>query len=510
MIEFNLRGGFNLDELKGDETSEIIYYRNDFPVYYYSKIFKRDKDINAFFYLHNVIYSDHDKDFNRQITSGELIIKGTILEENQIYEMQKDENKKPKIDDMKLVGEYDPVMQTGHIIFPSNDFKSGQIKNPVLFMAIVKGDSGKEIVYNSIRGEFGLFTINGDSPVTQKLYQFGKLENAATINSFKLTADYNNTDLMRIQFSPSSKYIDFAIDTKPDSKTNSSDLNLEYKLERGILFVTFKKPKNTHYLYLNVFLKENTKDKKLNNFIFKYVNSMNKEGLFEYKIVGNNPNITLEKGNDNKLKVKFNPIDYNIEKTDLEASIIYTVKLITSKPDDEYLNVISMSEDEVKAKQFKHVDRNQITVELENVPDYKYCEVIATITQGSIIEYVAYQAVNSNGQQIFDYMPSYYPPPDPDTSDTTDPSPDTSNPDTTDPSNPDNQKKGDDKTGVYVIIGVSSVLFVIVIVLVVAIVMYNSKNKDLLNQVNKISFVQSGAGGKDDGNLLLDNQNELD
>jgi len=263
---------------------------------------------------------------------------------------------------------------------------------------------------------------------------------------------------------------------------------------------------------------------------------MNKEGLFEYKIVGNNPNITLEKGSDNKLKVKFNPIDYNIEKTDLEASIIYTVKLITSKPDDEYLNVISMSEDEVKAKQFKHVDRNQITVELENVPDYKYCEVIATITQGSIIEYVAYQAVNSNGQQIFDYMPSYYPPPDPDTSDTTDPSPDTgdttdpspdtgdttdpspdtgdttdtSNPDTTDPSNPDNQKKGDDKTGVYVIIGVSSVLFVIVIVLVVAIVMYNSKNKDLLNQVNKISFVQSGAGGKDDGNLLLDNQNELD
>ena len=53
-------------------------------------------------------------------------------------------------------------------------------------------------------------------------------------------------------------------------------------------------------------------------------------------------------------------------------------------------------------------------------------------------------------------------------------------------------------------------MFVIVIVLVVAIVMYNSKNKDLLNQVNKISFVQSGAGGKDDGNLLLDNQNELD
>ena len=82
--------------------------------------------------------------------------------------MKKDESKKPKLEDMKLVGEYDPVMQTGHIIFPSADFKSETIKKPVLFMAIEKGDSGKDIIYNSIRGEFGLFTINGDSPVTQK------------------------------------------------------------------------------------------------------------------------------------------------------------------------------------------------------------------------------------------------------------------------------------------------------------------------------------------------------
>ena len=493
LIESNLRGGFNLDEIKEDETSEYIYYRNDFPVYYYSKIFKRDKDINAFFYLHNIIYNDHDKDFNRQITSGELVIKGTILEENQIYEMKKDESKKPKLEDMKLVGEYDPVMQTGHIIFPSADFKSETIKKPVLFMAIEKGDNGKEIIYNSIRGEFGLYTINGDSPITQKLYQFGKIENVNTINCFKLTADYNNNEIMRIQFAPSSKYIDLAISTEPNKKENSTELNLEYKLERGILFITFKKPANTHYLYLNVFLKEDTKDKKLNNFVFKYVNSMNKEGLFEYTIVDNNPNITLEKGEDKKIKVKFFPIDYTLKENDLETSIIYTVKLITSKPENEYLNVISMTEDEVKAKLFKHVDRNQITVEFDNVPDnYKYCQVIATITQGSIIEYVAYQAVDSNGKQVIDYMPSPNGKPNP---------------------NPDNKGgngDGDDNTGVYVIIAVSSVLFVIVIVLVVAIVMYNSKNKDLLNQVNKISFVQSGAAGKDDANLLLDNQNELD
>lgn len=67
-----------------------------------------------------------------------------------------------------------------------------------------------------------------------------------------------------------------------------------------------------------------------------------------------------------------------------------------------------------------------------------------------------------------------------------------------------------EKTGLYVIIGVSCFLLVVVVALVIVIVMYNSKNKDLLTQVNKISFVQSGASAKDDANLLLDNQNELE
>ena len=60
------------------------------------------------------------------------------------------------------------------------------------------------------------------------------------------------------------------------------------------------------------------------------------------------------------------------------------------------------------------------------------------------------------------------------------------------------------------IIGVSTFLVVVVIVLIVVVIMYNSKNKDLLTQVNKISFVESGAAAKEDSNLLMDNKNELD
>ena len=59
-------------------------------------------------------------------------------------------------------------------------------------------------------------------------------------------------------------------------------------------------------------------------------------------------------------------------------------------------------------------------------------------------------------------------------------------------------------------IAVGGTLLVIAIVLVIFIFIYKKRNKDLVDQVNKISFVQSGADtkekdkNKDDGNLLLD------
>jgi len=50
----------------------------------------------------------------------------------------------------------------------------------------------------------------------------------------------------------------------------------------------------------------------------------------------------------------------------------------------------------------------------------------------------------------------------------------------------------------------------VAIVLVVVVFFFNAKNKDLMNQVNKISFALSGAKEeeKDDGNLLMINETE--
>ena len=498
IVEFHLRGGFNLDEITMDDTSEMIYKSADFPVYYYSKIFNKDKDINAFFYLHNYEYKDSANN-NRQLTSGDLVIKGKIYEENAIYDMKEDASKKPASNNLNILGTYDSVIETGNLVIKKDEFKN--FAKPTLLFIIEKGNS--KVEYKTVRGEVGLSTISGDAPMVQKLYQFGKLQTFANVYSYKLSADFNKTKYMRIQFSANSKYINFAISKKNNSIQNDTLSELKFEKKNGISYITFRKPNDSYYLYMNVFLGDDSKNTKLNNFVFKYINAFEVTGFNEYKIINNDPKITAKKEGNN-LKVSFNPIDFN-PSPNKSASITYTVKVLLKKDEisEENINMIAMSESNLIAK--KHIgninDKKQITVELNNIDaNYKSIQVIATIIDGPIIEYVSYQAIDANGKAI------------------TDPEPVKINPDKPSDDKPSDKptdgnkgdSKDDDKTTLYVIIGVSSFLVVVVIVLIVVIIFYNSKKKDLLTQVNKISFVQSDAEAKEDSNLLMDNKNELD
>ena len=125
-------------------------------------------------------------------------------------------------------------------------------------------------------------------------------------------------------------------------------------------------------------------------------------------------------------------------------------------------------------------DEISVKIDKKNGRSFNYFQVIAQIRDGPITEYEAYNT----------YIIK----------------------ETNEPGNPDNDNDDDDNsnTKVVVIIIISAVLFVIIIILVVVIFTFNAKNKGLMDQVNKISFVQSGAKSPDDGNLLLENQNELE
>ena len=468
LIEFNKRSTkLNLDEIKSEESSEISYKDMDFPVYYLSKLFDTEKGINVFFYLHDIKYTVNSNNFNREMTSDELIIRGTIIEEEKIFQIKKD----GKIPEMKVIGKYDPGMQAGNIIISQKELKSNTFKKPTLYLGIEKSDKIKNINYSGIRGEIGFSFINGDSPIAQKSYQFGKIKDYNDIQSYKLNAD-SNTNYMRIQFSANSKYVTFSINDKPNERNNITLTNKNEKIEGGSYFLTFEKPGNSDYLYINIYLKENSNNDKLNNYVFKYINANTEGGFIEYKILNNKINIEINKKSDNKMDVTFNPIIYQ-KQEGIDISIIYRIKIVTNsdKIKDEYTSTISITESFARVRQYiSDLKNDPITQELDNIPnDINYIQVIAQIKQGSIIEYVAYQTLFVGKDESSDSK---------------------------------------DNTTLLIGLTVGGILLIIIIILAIFVILYNRKNKDLLNQVNKISFVQSEA--KDDNNLLVDNDNELD
>ena len=78
---------------------------------------------------------------------------------------------------------------------------------------------------------------------------------------------------MRIQFSSNGNNINLSINTKKGEKNNSTDINFITKIERGKLFITFKKPLNEDFIYLNIFSNNSNTNKQLNNYVFKYINA---------------------------------------------------------------------------------------------------------------------------------------------------------------------------------------------------------------------------------------------
>ena len=232
------------------------------------------------------------------------------------------------------------------------------------------------------------------------------------------------------------------------------------------------------FLFVNLtvyfFLKSDITNKDIlsNNYVFKYINSEDKDKFFEYKIRKGNANIEKEESGDEYV-IKFNGLEHKEG-----VNIIYSLKGIEQEGYEyESLDTIALTDSTAKVVRIKDDNRDQYQLKLKKGEhEIKCFQVIAQIRDGPITEYVSYKSINEikSGR----------------------------------PESKDDDDDGD--TTLYAIIGVSVGLLVIVVVLVVIILIYNARNRDLMDQVNKISFVKSGAKPKDDVNLLLDNQNELE
>ena len=400
--------------------------------------------------------------------------------------------------------------------------------NGTLYLSI--DNKNKNIKFNKIRLALTAVEKNSEIPVTEKIYQYGKIISNEIV-SYKLKVD-NYTGDIRIQFAANSRNIDFAINNSPNQKKNMNLDELEIKEERGKWFVTFNKPK-TDYIYLNVFAKDDKIDSRLNNYVFKYMNSINRKNFFEYPILGNNGTITANYENS-KLKVIFNKIDKS------KVDVTYSLKISKKwdKSEDELNQTIAFTEYSPTVIQVYNPLEERINMEIDNIEldQFSYLTVIAQIKDGPIIEYVAYDPIYTIGDSDINdksdmpeeetnepeeesnkpeeesdkYEEEFYESSEEESDEQKNednPQDSKENKDKGNGDDEDDDDDDDDKALIIIVSSIGGVIFVILIVFIVVVLLYNRKTKNLLDQVNQISFAEADIKDKN-ANYLLDG-NEL-
>jgi hypothetical protein len=487
-IDYTVRNfDSNFDEAVLGKTTEIIYPQGDFPLLFFTKIDDYKHDVNIFFTFHDLELEDRTK-WNRKIADNELIVNAGILPMKEVYSVKNDPDKRPDayIPKPELIL-YDPSTQSGQITFSAKAFQDSKIKpeeRPAVYFSIEKANWNL-VKFKKIRVEMTVLQENSDSFITEKLYQYGKLPNVDAINSYKLRVD-NTTGDMRIQFSSNNKYVDYAINTRPNERTN---MTLEAKIEkneRGKSFITFKKPtkggKDIGFIYLNVFFKNpKSISQQTGNYVFKYINTENRNYLKEYPIK-ENAEIKYTKSqpsssNNVNLTATFNRIDK------INLNIIYSLKVIYSNSYSETFDTISLTDSKKIVTKLENPSDDTLQMTLTDIAsDFTAIQVVAQIRDGPITEYVAYKSLVVGSVK-----------------------PDT--PPTPKPTDKQTEAEESSDSGIYIVVAVSITLLVVVIVLVIIVMVYNAKNKNLLNEVNKVTFV---AENKNSNNLLIDPKNELE
>ena len=484
-LEYYLRSPeMNLDEALIGKTTEFVYSNATFPFYYYSKLNNFDKTVNIFFNFHDVLSSNSSNHPNRPRRTNEFQLKASVIKQNAIYKITS--TTKPELKNTTVTGKYDPALLTGQINVPASKLGGFNVKEsekPTLYIELIKSQF---LEYKNIRLELSVIQENSDIFTTEKLYQFGKIENTNTINSYRLKVD-NYTGFMRIQFSANSKYVKYAISETKNSKENAK-YEFVRKEEGGIEFITFKKP-TKEYIYLNVFLDKDAITE-LSNYVFKYINAKDDKNFYEYVPMSNNK-LELSKAQKNetsrstKITAKFKKL-YCKNNSSRPIKVTYALKVVFGTTDknhdsNENLNSIAFCESEERVIMKENPKEEDITLELNTaIPSGKairYTQLIALVNDGPINEFYSYGASADYG---FNNKP-----------------------------NESNKSKN---SFVVAVIVVAIILFIVIVVLIVVVLTFSAKNKNLMDKVNAVSFVDPDEKGNPltGNNLLMEGKNELE
>ena len=465
---------FNFDELILDSSSYYMYSENDLPISFYAPI---DESIMQNSEYYDIFFSFDTLENEEKVISyyGSIpfSVNAYIIKQNTVWSTKRNPNTAVQTGN-PILGSYDPSLKTGFIRITKEDIKKSQISEedkPNLYLTIKKSDNkgNKEgLKYNKVGLEISAVKNIPEIPISELSYQFGKLEKNQKEKKYRLKID-NSFKYLNLKFSCiNNNALSIKIEGRNDLK--------EEKEEYGRKIYSLATKKNEFSVIL-IISRNSQKISTEEFFTFQYIHS-NDKYLDNYKILSTSLGIEkkiIENQKSNEIQ-KIN-VDISIDpvKDYKNYDISYIIKGFeessTHKQEKSDLTLnFDKSQYIVEYKNPKVDEKtNKLNFNLKDIPDrVDFIQVIAQIKDKEKLEYLSYD--------LFEISP---------------------------------KKDGNSNKFILLFILVGVFLFAIIIVLIVIVIIYNNKNKDLLDQVNKISFIISRDTNKDNEDKdALDRNNE--
>ena len=457
----------NIDQIKREKNTEFHYRTVKMPLNYYSQIrLPTSYTINFNFYDLTL-----KENANLEYDINLFNILGTIINDVQINEARVNLNKIPQYNiSNPIKGSFDLAFGT---LFISSDHvkklfnpQSNENKSANLFFSVEQVNNISDI--SSIGVEVSIYPVNNsyvEYTIPEGVYLNGKISNSPE-GKLIYILENKNKSYLKIEFSSLSDSIKFVLSSVPKSEQNDEIKKISLKEEGGRKLLTYKLEKETSSLYLIIYSKETNLNKKLDYFVFKYLYAEKEEDFISF-FNKDRSNITIERNHSN-YRIMFYPI--------LQFNVSYYIKAVYKNDFIEGENVNSIAISESKGK-YMHINdlhfnksNERVAYDLLVNKEVLYIKILARFN-------------HYNERMFYLYTPYEI---------------------------KSESEKPASKTGAYIAIGIGCLLVIVVVALILVIYFYNKKHKNLLDQVNKISFSESEGQESTEEDLILNDENELD
>ena len=487
------------DQIQSNRNTEFHYRTIEMPLSYYIPITPSPWTVNLNFYDIN-IKDKIELEYELNQTSNLFDIWATIITRDTALKIRTDNNIIINYNNDSCVkGLFD---STFGFIYINSDFLEKRIKelnnteNATIFLKIEKPNYISED-FATLGYEINVFSEKGDgiNQVTEGIFISGKLSDSKSNKLVYLLKCDKNRLYMSVQYEANSDLVQFALSKNPKSNKNDKFKNLKIQKIGGTKILTMLLDENSfpedESIYFIVFTNENKLNPQLGNFLFKYKSSSEPQ-TFTPMLTKEQSIISFKQTNEEKLRISF----YSMPQR-------YTSYYIKAYYEDGYIegekkHTIAITESPGEFKIINDPDGDGIiSYEISPKKNISFIKVMARSNVDTDMRFYLYTPVSANNTAIPDPDPEEY---EEGGQTDTDGNGGNNNGNGNGGGNDDDKNK---KIILFVSIGVGSLFVIIIVILIVFVSIYKRKNNDLAKQVNKISFVQSGAQERESGDDLL-------